>query len=367
MQNAAEPSSKATAANNAASVPCDLPQSFGSVEVRPAGAMGNGLFATCDIPAGSRILAETAMFALSRTYHGPDCVNAFCTELQRLSLAEKKAFDELYHSTYHITPVLRSKVREWYKHNVVTDTDGSVLKGKRLQDVSKATVKRFAKFFNNFVEMDPKDAHGGLFALSSRINHSCIPNAHQSYNPTIGRLTVHSIRAIRPGEQITVSYFENACRPKPERAFLLQRRWRFSCSCLACTDPGIENGRKRMRQLDQRLAVYACPLARFILRMDSPENDSEALDDAQELITLLKEQGLEEMGLCNTYRACSKFSLALGAWKAAKDFAVRELELERRLIGTETEHLGHEGAEFWLRLLTVFASDAFAHVTELQE
>ncbi|ATY58943.1 TPR domain [Cordyceps militaris] len=354
MQNAAEPSPKATAANSATSVPCDLPQSFGSVEVRPAGAMGNGLFATCDIPAGSRILAETAMFALSRTSHGPDCVNAFCTELQRLSLAEKKAFDELYHSTtYHITPVLRSKVREWYKHNVVTDTDGSVLKGKRLQDVSKATVKRFAKFVNNFVEMDLKDAHGGLFALSSRINHSCIPNAHKSYNPTIGRLTVHSIRAIRPGEQITVSYFENACRPKQERVFLLQRRWGFSCSCLACTDPGIENGRKRMYQLDQRLAAYTFL---SILRLDSPENDSEALDDAQELITLLKEQGLEGMGLCNTVLQ-----------KAAKDFAVRELELERRLIGTETEHLGHEGAEFWLRLLTVFASDAFAHVTELQE
>lgn len=106
--------------------------------------MGNGLFATADIPRGTRILKETAIIVLPVFSEEDLDLPAFCTELQRLSMVEKKTLDELFYDTSHITTELRGKVREWYKNQIITDTDGSLLKGKRLQDVSKATVKRFA-------------------------------------------------------------------------------------------------------------------------------------------------------------------------------------------------------------------------------
>lgn len=40
---------------------------------------------------------------------------------------------------------------------------------------------------------------------ASKNNHSCVPNAYYSWNNDIKRLTVHAIRKIPEGEEITIS------------------------------------------------------------------------------------------------------------------------------------------------------------------
>ncbi|KAK3937293.1 hypothetical protein QBC46DRAFT_267878 [Diplogelasinospora grovesii] len=200
----------------------------------------------------------------------------------------------------------------------------------------------------------------GVFPLYSRINHSCVPNVHNAYNPGIQRLTVYSIRDIGAGEQITTSYISSAYRTREQRREETEN-WGFVCSCLACTDTLIEPLRKRMFQLDQRLAAYdsplrglmsldTSPLARM-LAPDMPASVDEALKDADQLVELLKKQGLEGMELCKTYRECSKYSLELGSIPKALDYARKELDIERYCIGTETAHLPKdmEGAEYWIR------------------
>jgi len=46
----------------------------------------------------------------------------------------------------------------------------------------------------------------GIFPNVARINHSCVPNAFYSWNEAIGRLTVHAVKDIKKGEEITIHY-----------------------------------------------------------------------------------------------------------------------------------------------------------------
>ncbi|KAI1490253.1 hypothetical protein F5X96DRAFT_637198 [Biscogniauxia mediterranea] len=330
--------------------------------------MGNGLFAVKDIPRGARIIAEPPILRIPTSSQDHQDLPAFCNALHKLPKAEWKDLDQLFCNQSHITPMTRDKIRQWYRHQGITDSDGEVLKGKKLQDVSKATTKRFAIFLTNRVEMGVGGKYGGgVFALYSRINHSCVPNAHNSYNPSIGRLTVHAIRDIRKDEQITVGYISSACRTLQQRTAEIAP-WGFTCSCLACTDPSIERMKKRMLELDQRLAVFDSPLRQMMAGLNPsifahmpppqmPKTANEALQDAEELASLLKEQGLDGMDLCKTYRDCSKFSLELGDTAKALEYARKELDIERCIIGTETAHLRDDmyGADYWLAHLTQLA------------
>lgn len=296
-------SSQSTASSTTAPLSNSPADNLGLVEVRAAGAMGSGLFAVKDIPRGTRIVQETPILALPTSSEGYGDVPAFCTELQLMTAAEKKTLDELCYNDLHINPEVRGKVRGWYREQGVTDTDGSPLKGKRLQDVSKATVKRFAIFLTNSVQMGIRGVYGcGLFALFSRSNHSCIPNAYNAYNATIKRLTIHAIHDLQAGEQIMVSYIDCACRTKKQRRTMLEA-WGFSCGCAACTDSSAEDPRLRLQKLDQHLAMYgnlqpSGLIAKLYARF-APTNAAEALRDAHELADLLKEQGLEGMDLCH--------------------------------------------------------------------
>ena len=48
------------------------------------------------------------------------------------------------------------------------------------------------------------------YAINCRINHSCRPNCHHAWNSTLRRQTVHALRDIAVGEEITVAYVGGA-------------------------------------------------------------------------------------------------------------------------------------------------------------
>ncbi|KAK3936719.1 hypothetical protein QBC46DRAFT_24732 [Diplogelasinospora grovesii] len=339
-----------------------LDQGHGMTEIRSTGSMGNGLFATKHIPRATQVLDEVPVLAIpaSSELDPDDDIPAFCTALQHLFRTEWKRLDDLHCNTALITPARRATIRQWYKDKGITDNNGDTLKGKKLQDAAKATTKRFAIFLTNRVQMGAQGLYGsGVFPLYSRINHSCVPNVHNAYNPGTQRLTLYSIRDIGAGEQITTSYISSACRTRQQRREETEN-WGFVCSCLACTDTSIDLLRQRMFELDQRLAAYESPWQRRmdlrtspLARMLAPAMPSSvkgALQDAEQLAELLKRQGLEGMELCKTYRECSKYSLKLGSTEKAMYYARKELDIERCCIGTETAHLQKdmEGAEYWL-------------------
>ena len=57
----------------------------------------------------------------------------------------------------------------------------------------------------NALPMGPDLDTGGVFLTACRINHACDNNAQNFWNENIDRLTIHAVRDIRQGEEITIS------------------------------------------------------------------------------------------------------------------------------------------------------------------
>ncbi|KAM3503415.1 hypothetical protein MY11210_008732 [Beauveria gryllotalpidicola] len=311
------------------------------VEVRPAGEMGNGLFAVRDIRRGTRIIEETALIALLATRSMYDELDAFISSFRQLTEADKNVFDELYYNPSDIIPELRSVVRQWRRDNVPTDTDGGVLDGTRRIDLSKIIDERLAIFRGNCVPIHIGDMFGnGVFALFSRINHSCIPNAHWAYNTAIRRLTVHATSHIRVGQQITISYVKDPTATKEVRMSLLAP-WRFVCSCAACTDPAMEARNQRIQELKQLLPTYDTTNGALEGYGIPAPVIVEALPAAMELVALLEMQGITGPELAIAYQECEKHSSRIGSFQAAANYAALGELIFRYAFGFD--RLEHDG------------------------
>lgn len=86
-------------------------------------------------------------------------------------------------------------------------------------------------FQTNCMEMGDGAA---VFLHASRFNHSCVPNACFTWNVAIGKETIHTMRDIEAGAEVTVSYVDSE-HDKRLRAWEL-RHYGFVCGCEACGD-----------------------------------------------------------------------------------------------------------------------------------
>ena len=91
-------------------------------------------------------------------------------------------------------------------------------------------------FQTNCMEMG---AGAAVFPHAARFNHSCNPNACFSWNSAIGKETIHSMRDIKAGEELTISYVDME-HDKRLRAWEL-RHYGFVCGCPACGDEDDES------------------------------------------------------------------------------------------------------------------------------
>ena len=77
------------------------------------------------------------------------------------------------------------------------------------------------------------DYRSGLFAVMSRINHSCVPNTNFVWRSDLNEQQVIAIRKIESGEEITDSYFpDDALWTFEERRSRLEATHAFKCQCL---------------------------------------------------------------------------------------------------------------------------------------
>ncbi|CDJ65680.1 hypothetical protein, conserved [Eimeria necatrix] len=79
----------------------------------------------------------------------------------------------------------------------------------------------------------------GLFQLGSMTNHSCWPNAESDFPLSKPALEVRALRPIKNGEEVTVSYIDEAL-PLHERRQILQANYGFSCTCPRCVVEATE-------------------------------------------------------------------------------------------------------------------------------
>ncbi|KAK8017366.1 hypothetical protein PG993_013692 [Apiospora rasikravindrae] len=158
---------------------------------------------------------------------------------------------------------------------VVRNMDPGVLNGlvaSKLQSLSKDQQMQFLSLHNNFpgkhafagivrtnaLPCGPGAVTGGIYPEICRINHSCHPNCHNSWNEAIndGQETVHAIRDIFAGEEITISYDKGG--PSEIRQAQLKAAFGFDCKCDLCTLPAAElqasdERRHRIQSLDEQI------------------------------------------------------------------------------------------------------------------
>lgn len=262
--------------------------------LRQTPSMGQGLFATRAIPRGTRIIAEPALLCVpSAAANATEShlVDSFCSAVRALSPELLAQLDALSLNPATVTATLARLIRAWQNYGIHLAPPTPAL-----EDVAKLEFRRLAKFVTNRVQMGVDGKHGtGVFATYSRLNHSCVPNVHNSYHPIRKQMLVHAVRDIAQGEQLCVSYIGSLCRVWEQRREQLNQR-NFVCKCSACEeadDGPVELGRMRLLVLDQLLAMYFQMSKQSRTAELGRHGDPEVvLEKAKELVTLLGEQGL---------------------------------------------------------------------------
>ena len=157
-------------------------------------------------------------------------------------------------------------------------------------------------FGANSFGMGPNDQDveiQGVFLQASRLNHSCVPNAHFAWSSTSERLTVHAIENIPADQEILVNYRAgDYTKPRDERRRELFSDYGFNCTCRACnlrTNFAKKSEERRMK-LDHN-QDYINQTRNFTLKTVRDQ----LLAKIQASITLLDSAGLIYPHLADMY------------------------------------------------------------------
>ncbi|KAF2429441.1 SET domain-containing protein [Tothia fuscella] len=136
----------------------------------------------------------------------------------------------------------------------------------------------------------------------SRTNHSCRPNATIHWNANLqsegffnnvkGRATLHAMRDIPAGEEITISYNRpQAFDPGLKRRITLQLRWGFLCTCPACYGsdvPQSELSRAELTTLGRQLIEYTKANPQYTAH----DHSKKVIDAVHRMMQLMREEGI---------------------------------------------------------------------------
>ncbi|KAF2686179.1 TPR domain protein [Lentithecium fluviatile CBS 122367] len=264
------------------------------IEVRETLGKGLGIFSREKIPRGTRIVAESPLLkATAVSSHVVNVQAAF----NNLPPPKQRAYLSLHG---HASETLK-KENDW----------------ESLPDLNRRVL---AIYFANHWGRD-------VFWIASRFNHSCIPNIHNAYNPTIQKETFHSIRDIEPDEELTVSYVSGMCVRAERQAQL--NKWGFQCKCPACQD--TPDGNKIEQQLT-RLAML-----RQELEMAAPVSlpSKKNLDTHRKMAALMHSTGLVGKYLNNCYLDAALCSAIMGNVQMAMLWTEKEVEVDGYCLGQD--------------------------------
>lgn len=148
----------------------------------------------------------------------------------------------------------------------------------------------------------------GLFPAVAMLNHSCAPNC-AVVSCEGGVLEVRALRALRPGQELLVSYI-NVVDPRATRRAALRASKEFVCTCLRCAHP---DALASERILEQPL----CPRCHHnILRPAAPDADHDTAapaphtpaDSGSELETAVPLRCFAEDGGCSAVVSAAEAS-----------------------------------------------------------
>ncbi|RMZ88873.1 hypothetical protein DV736_g3892, partial [Chaetothyriales sp. CBS 134916] len=322
-------------------------------EVRQAGIKGFGVFATHRIARGSRILSERPLLLVGHTdinilEAASRLSNTELDTLLDLSINKAKRS-----SLWNLVDVLFQSAQLPFLplHSPKSDR-----RATRLVESIQQKRNILACFYNNNFALSLSHQDGatarGVFPTIARLNHSCIPNAQGNFNRNVaeGSFTIHALRDIPAGEEITVSYLHDELASRDEREQWLHQIYGFWCKCGICSGGHqAHNSSKRRQKLRYELSKAFTPTIPLlsdslgISRSSNPGvRDAAKIDieTSQRLIGLTietyEQEGLVGGELASLYGVAAGLADSTGDHGEALRLGARSMELERDATGEDS-------------------------------
>lgn len=130
------------------------------------------------------------------------------------------------------------------------------------RDAAILSTNAFLLNLNPDKDSDDGSAHHyGAFPEVSNLNHDCRPNAVYYIDPTTLMHITTAVRAIEPGEEISLSYLDPFASQE-ERHERAQRAWGFVCKCSQCSLAAEEREHsetrlKEIKWIEAKLTDYS--------------------------------------------------------------------------------------------------------------
>ncbi|KAH8148011.1 uncharacterized protein LAJ45_07775 [Morchella importuna] len=195
-------------------------------------------------------------------------------------------------------------------------------------------------FKTNSLQLGADSVAAGLFLVCSRFNHSCIPNAMYSWNPTISQGCVYAIDEISPEAEITINYLSQNDRKstREDRQRTLLMNFDFECLCALCANDlheirASDHRRRNIRSMEEIIE------SDLYIR----SNPEKALGFCQRILNLWEEEGVNDITLYTTYYEALRICVIHGDYPRAKAFAKLALRVKEECEGPDdiSERLDH--------------------------
>ncbi|PUU75000.1 hypothetical protein B9Z19DRAFT_1067790 [Tuber borchii] len=253
---------------------------------------GMGIVANYYIRRGTRIISDAPLFKIPNYTSDPAAVTTHVTkELKGKSKDEQRMFLSLFNAY----------PKDYMPFYGITKT--------------------------NALPLGPDSEHAGLFLTVARLNHSCSPNASHAWNSNTGTETIHAIRDILRGEEVTICYIgsDKSCRDREGRRKELAAVFKFECHCTVCDlapEQSLASDKRRaeIEKLDEIVGQGD------LLMLHA----ATALNNCRTMLHLMDEERIYDKRVSGIYYDAFQICIANGDVARASAFARRTVE-ERML------------------------------------
>ncbi|KAG5933334.1 hypothetical protein E4U60_004532 [Claviceps pazoutovae] len=255
---------------------------------------GKGLIATRHIPRGTRILAEKALISLPKGMYSGKRDDLIRQQVEALTNDQRDAF----------------------------------LSMRNIHPFENLPAQCLGIIQTNALPAQEYPDTQAIFLEACRINHDCQNNAIHQWNANIEQGTVHAMRDIQPGEEITISYVFSL-KSRETRQKQLKDSFDFTCSCRLCSLPKDES-EERDRKLEQIVSLDQLTALQFT----TPPLQTLAYFYTQ--TRLYSELGREDIGFAQALEEAACLVIAHGDLARGRVFSERAHSIWTTIWGSDS-------------------------------
>lgn len=280
--------------------------------VSHAGAKGFGVFATRPIARGTRIIADRILLSIDNRE------TSVLRAAARLNSKDLKGLLSLSTNNAKQKSLSYLATAVWGSFPSL----GSVTQRRDLLNI----------FYNNNFAVSGPSGKRAVFLTVARLNHSCIPNSQGNLNTALpgSQFTIHALREIAEGEEITISYLHDELGIRSVRQTVLKDGYGFECACEICSASERHDHSHQRRLKIQQLLVD------FSEQQTITGGTSREFDLTKAVIKTYEEEGLAGRELASLYFAAAGLAMELGNNKEASTLGAKGLQIEKDAVGVDS-------------------------------